>query len=333
MNRGASHQRLYHNLILISNSLYDVSVPILATDLQRLCVILPSWVGDCVMATPALRALHAHCPKARITLTCRPGLDGLLAGLPFAREFITTSMSSFRGPFRLASVIRAKNPQAVILMPNSLRSAFAARLTRSPIRAGYDRDSRRFLLTHPIPLPTPSRTHPIPAIDYYLNLISMLTDVRTTDRTMSLTVSPSEMQSVQPLIASIPRPFIVLCPGGNKLQKRWPARNFAQLADALLQASSAKSIAIIGSPSESPIAQEIISAVNPNHSSSVVNLIGKTRSLSDLKPILQSASLLVTNDTGPRHIALALSTPVVTLFGPTDHRWTTTYSPRERIIL
>jgi ADP-heptose:LPS heptosyltransferase len=112
--------------------------------------------------------------------------------------------------------------------------------------------------------------------------------------------------------------YAVLNPGGNNIAKRWPIERFAQLADHLHTAHNLR-ILINGSPAEADLCESIIRAAKCYP----VSLPALGNTLGALKPIIDGATIMVTNDTGPRHIAAALSTPLITLFGPTDPRWTT----------
>ena len=121
---------------------------------------------------------------------------------------------------------------------------------------------------------------------------------------------------------------VLLNPGASKKEKRWPVERFAAVADAL---ANSRSLAIVasGAPSEKGLIRALVAAAKTR----IVNLADRGITLGSLKAIIQRASLLITNDTGPRHIAAALGTPAVCLFGPTDHRWTTLPEARERILL
>ncbi|MEL6312167.1 MAG: glycosyltransferase family 9 protein, partial [Pseudomonadota bacterium] len=112
--------------------------------------------------------------------------------------------------------------------------------------------------------------------------------------------------------------FAILNPGGNNPAKRWPAERFAALADWLAREKEL-AVLINGSPVEAELASEIVVAAE----TTPVSLPAMGGTLGGLKALVRRAVLMVTNDTGPRHFAAALGTPLVTLFGPTDHRWTT----------
>jgi heptosyltransferase-2 len=293
---------------------------------RTIAVILPSWVGDTVMATPVLRALRTHRPDARLVGIVRPRLDEVLRGTPWLDELIACNFKGVAGPWRIARVIKQSGADAVLLLPNSFRSALAARLSGAPIRIGYSRDLRGLLLTHKI---QPPRQRPIPAVDYYAALAEFALGVSSIDRRIELHCTADEETAAEYMLRDVARPYIVLNPGANRSAKRWSAKNFAHVADSLASPHRV-SILITGSPGEA----DVLSAVTSAAKTPIINLAQRGMTLGSLKAVLKHAALLITNDTGPRHIAAALGTPVIALFGPTDHRWTTLPpSVREHLLL
>lgn len=292
---------------------------IFAANAQRIVIVAPSWVGDCVMMTPVLRALREHRSNTEIHVVVRPPLEQLFDGCPWIGSATACAMKGAAGVFRLASAIRNKKPDSVLLLPNSFRSALGARLSGAKQRIGYDRDGRGFLLTDRVSVEKHDR--PTSTILYYCQLAARALGVSddAVEPRMELHTTPEQDDAADKLLNDVDpnRPLIVFNPGGVRENKRWPAANFAHTADALcgrLQAICA----VTGSPSE----RETVTEVTRLAKSQIINLQERGVTLGSLKSVLKRASLLITNDTGPRHIALALGTPVVALFGPTDHRWT-----------
>ena len=145
---------------------------------------------------------------------------------------------------------------------------------------------------------------------------------------MKLAVTETQRAAATRLLDGVNGPFVVLNPGANRPDKRWPPSRFAAVADALAKTYGLETV-LTGSTGERAIVEAVVSrAESPIH-----NLLSSGINLGSLKAVIQRADLMITNDTGPRHIAAALGTPIVTLFGPTDHRWTTIDYPRERILL
>jgi heptosyltransferase-2 len=182
---------------------------------------------------------------------------------------------------------------------------------------------------------SPSHRHdwaPIPACDYYFALVerflSSLGHTAPSPGPLELATTPTEERAATELLLQAgidPEtrrgdPLVLLNPGGNDPAKRWPIERFALLAEALIELRSAR-ILISGSPAEAELTSALRDRCKAPHRVHNLGPLGLT--LGSLKAVLRRCDLMVTNDTGPRHIAAAFGIPIVTLFGPTDHRWTT----------
>lgn len=322
----------------------------------RILVVMPSWVGDAVMATPALDRLRAAMPGAFIGALVRPGIDRLLTG-SFADNTSAASASApasawfdelhiirptgVLGPKHAAAKLRPRRYHTAVLMTNSFSTALITRIAGIRRRIGYDRDGRGFLLTDRLKAPkTDSGEWAIvPAVDYYAALVRTLlnpdaprevlapplTDARSVPLKLApherlrLPIDDADRELAERLIdaGAGGKPFAVLNPGGNNPAKRWPAQRFAELARWLNEARGL-AVLINGAPTEADLIESIVT--NAPAAASLPTLGG---TLGALRHLLARASLLVTNDTGPRHIAAAVGCPIVSLFGPTDPRWTT----------
>lgn len=292
---------------------------------RSLCVLLPSWVGDTVMATGLLRACATQHPQTKIQVAVRPGLGSLLEGLPYISSIFETPMKGTFGPLRCARILKESKSDAVLVLPNSFRSALIARLSGIGKRIGYARDRRGFLLTDTIAVP--NHKGPISLLDYYQHLATFAFGQCPDDMTPELTVTAEQLQDSEVLLSKSDRPLVILNPGGNRLAKRWPAEKFIELGH-LLMSEFGVQFAITGSPAEAELVSQIAQAIPDS-----TDLTARGLSLATLKGVISRACLMITNDTGPRHIAAALGTPVVTLFGPTDHRWTTLPGVKERLLI
>lgn len=321
---------------------------------RRLLIVMPSWVGDAVMATPTARALREALPGAMIGALLRPGLDQLLAGTPFFDEVHIERGGGVMGPKRIAARIRPLRYDCAVLLTNSFSTALITRLAGIPRRVGYERDGRGILLTDRLAAPKrrdteafrdspePGAWAPIPACAYYYRIAEYVLREAGHEPgpmgAMQLAVSPREDDESLRILERarlnptdpMSEPLAILNPGGNNPAKRWPAERFAQLADHLAQ-QHGMSILLSGSPNERGLIDAIAEMCDER--SRIVRLPNLGVTLSSLKGIIRRCAIMVTNDTGPRHIAAALGTPVVTLFGPTDHRWTTIPFDHERLVL
>jgi heptosyltransferase-2 len=277
------------------------------------------------MATPLLRAARQALPEARIIAACRRGIDELLAASPWLDAVIAGETKTTRGMLGLARRLRREEPEAALLCPNSFRSALLARLAGAGRRAGYLRYGRSILLSRG--LQPPPLKSPVPALGYYRRLGEWALGLGEINPRMELFVADDQRAEAARLLDGVSRPYAVLCPGANKAAKRWPADRFAAVADALARRGLAA--VATGAPGERAIVAEVTQAA----AAPVRDLVQRRIGIGSLKAVMAGAALCVTNDTGPRHIAAALGTPVVTLFGPTDHRWTTIACPHERILV
>ncbi len=310
---------------------------------HRLLIVLPSWIGDAVMATPALRLIRESLPGAFIGALARPGVDQILEG-PFIDEFHVDRARGVMGPKLVAAKLRPRRYDAALLLTNSFSTALITRLAFIPKRVGYDRDGRGLLLTHRIKIDKrPGGRALIPAVTYYLDAAEFLLrgdlppattepwweSIRPVTAPMSLAVTESDKAAADAALADagVDGPFALLNPGANNPAKRWPAARFAKVADHLA-AHHGLRVLVSGSPAESEVVEAVVDAA----ASDPVPLAGRT-SLGGLKALCAASRILITNDTGPRHIAAALGAPVVSLFGPTDTRWTLIHAPAGEVAL
>lgn len=296
---------------------------------ENLLVILPSWVGDCVMATPTLRALRQLYPQARITGLVPRNCKPLLTGTPRLDRVI--SLPAKFNMMRLAARLKRGRFDAAVLLPNSFKAALLAKTAGIPRRIGYDRDARGFLLTDKLlPQKSGGQFTAVPTVRYYLGIAGYL-GADISDRRMELFVTDAERRIADRVLAAagVPdesrRPWVLLNPGARYgSAKLWLPEYFAALADRLADMQNA-TVMVSAAPSERAIVGEIHRhALRP-----IVDVSAHGMTLGALKALCGRIDLMITNDTGPRHIAAAMGTRLITLFGPTDPRWTTIDYPRE----
>ncbi len=236
-----------------------------------------------------------------------------------------------RGLFDLAARVRAGKFDMAILLPNSFKSALICKMARIKQVVGYERDGRSFLLTDRL-LPAKERGKYIPApmVTYYMGLAQYLGS-RDKDHSLQLFITDAERGEARhvleragvdpaverPAKAGDP-PLVLLNPGAQYGEaKCWLPEHFAQLADRFIDEMNA-TVLLSGSPRES----KIIEVIQRHMKHAAVDLSRKGITLGSLKEIVRRCDLVITNDTGPRHIAAAMDVSVVTIFGPTDPRWT-----------
>lgn len=299
--------------------------------MDRLLIIAPNWVGDAVLATPALRAIRAGLPGTRIVVLARPMVAEVLADTPFMNELMAYPKSPNgkpAGTWAVARELRRRRFDAAVLMPNSFRSAAVAFLARIPRRIGYARDGRSLLLTDRLRPIKQGRTFAVESMVPYYNRLAEALGATVSDLRLELATGPADVESVDMLLGTGQGPLFVLNPGGAfGPSKYWPAERFGQLGDRLLDRFGGR-VVISGAPAERPIVDRVAAAMKHP----AVRLTDSPIRLSAVRELVRRASLLVTNDTGPRHFAIAFGTPVVTLFGSTDPGWTETHCPHERSV-
>ena len=295
---------------------------------MKIALFLPNWVGDAVMATPAIRAIRNRYPDAEIVAIVRPPIGDVLAGTSLVDrmlEYKPRSREPWNHGWRFALRLRAENFDAAVLFPNSLRTAWLAWLSGAERRIGFDRDGRGMLLTDRL---TPhSRTTPNPVIDEYRRLAAAFD--APASRQMELAIQSQDEQQLEDFwnttaFKTRPAEWIALNPGGAfGAAKHWPSEHFGALTRRLTTEFNQPVVVLCG-PAEREIAREIIRhADHPN----VMTLAEQPLSIGLTKAAVGGASLLITTDSGPRHFAAPLGVPAVTIFGPTHIPWSETFAP------
>jgi heptosyltransferase-2 len=320
---------------------------------RRILVRGTNWLGDAVMTTPALLRLREKFPDSHITLLTPEKLRELWTGHPAVDE--TISFDTGESVFAVAKKLRAGETDLALVLPNSPRSAIEAWIAGIPRRVGYARPWRNFFLTQAVapragavkmrkrsvaeikrvasdtqsgagfqpasenriagkmPAP-PSTAH---QIHEYLHLAAAL-GANPEPLAPQLFVSPDEIETAKKKfgLEKIAGPIFGLNPGAEYgPAKRWPVENFIAAALEIQRRTNCVWI-VFGGKADLPITNQIESAIG-NRQSAISNLAGKT-SLRELMSLLKLCRVLLTNDTGPMHVAAALGTPVVAPFGSTS---------------
>lgn len=299
------------------------------SDVNRIVLFLPNWVGDVVMTTPAIRAVRAAFPAAQLVAVCKPYVADVLAGAPWFAEVVFCDKHGPRSQrlFAVATTLRQNRPDAAVLFSNSLRTALIARLGGCRRVVGFARYGRSRLLTDRLYHKTDGRGRfmPSPVIDDY-NRLAIALGAPDPGHRMELFTTPSDEEAAKAVwerfgLQRYPR-VVVLNPGAAfGAAKHWPAESFAQLARMLTQKLGCGVLVLCG-PVERDLARQIAADTRSLH---VFSLSDNPVSLGLTKAVVRRADLLVTTDSGPRHFAAAFGRPVVTLFGPTHISWTETY--------
>lgn len=294
---------------------------------MKIAVFLPNWIGDAVMATPALRAVRLHYAEAEIVAIRRPYVAEVLDGLDLIDRGINWEPKgddeSARG-LGLAKRLRREKFDAALLLPNSLRSAWMAFLSGAKRRVGFKRDLRGWLLTDALK-PKP-RSQPHPVLDEYLRLTEQL-GCPARSRKMELATTPDDVRRLREFFFRVRdglplNGYVCLNPGGAfGAAKHWPTEHFARLARDIVNGTG-KTVLVLCGPSERLEAARIVKQAGQRE---VFSLAKEELSIGLTKAAVRYSRLLVTTDSGPRHFAPPFGIPVVTLFGPTHIAWSETH--------
>jgi len=286
-------------------------------------VFCPNWVGDVVMATPTFKCLRQNYPDARIIGLIRGYAQGVVEDAPWFDQLIEINDKSWRGFVHLVYQIRSLKATLAVVLPNTLRSALLARLGGARQIYSYRRNGRTMLLSGgPLPRRDGGKIRPVPMVDYYLEICRRLKLNIDPKKKPRLYISESLQKRGDRLldgygIASDDM-VIGLNPGARYgASKCWPPEYFASLAELLEQRWNCRLLLFIG-PGEERIGHKIVQLSK----AAIINTGADHVDLALLKPLIQRCRLLVTNDTGPRHYAVAFGIPVVVIMGPTDPRYT-----------
>jgi heptosyltransferase II len=290
---------------------------------MKIAVFLPNWLGDVVMATPTLRALRRRFGDARIVGIMRPYLTGVLSGTDWLTEQWAFDRRSKQKELRRWALVKRMHRERfdlAVLLPNSFGSAMVAWLGGARRRLGYVRDGRALLLTDRLEPPRAEGRHvESPMVDYYLALAAAA-GCPDESRRLELHVTPAEDASGREVYGRLglgEGRVIALNSGSSNGEARsWPAENFAQLARRIADRLDHQVLVMCG-PKERAVALEIAQRAG----SGVHSMADQPLDLGTAKACLARTRLMVSTDSGPRHVAAALGRPVITLRGPTLPVW------------
>ena len=304
---------------LPSEAMVDEKIKSVETILIR----CPNWVGDIVMATPVFDCVRVNFPGAKIFACVRKYARGIIEDGPWFDDIIDCNDKHFNGFIQTVREIRRVKPDMAILLPNSIRSFLTAKLGGSKLIYGYKRNLRKFFMSGgPEPIRTDDGIKPMPMVDYYLEICRDLGLTVSENLKPHLFISSKLQDRGNRILAgygiSAKDKVIGLNPGASfGSSKCWPPENFAKLAEIIENEIRCKIILFAG-PGEDEIAKAIVE----KSSAKIIDTSPDNIDLAHLKPLINRCDLLVTNDTGPRHYAVAFDIPAVVLMGPTNPLYT-----------
>ncbi len=285
-------------------------------DARRICIIKPSALGDIVQSLPLLGPLRARFPEAQISWVANRGLSGLLADHPDLSDVIPFDrQGGLRQGWRLLRQLRAARFDMVIDLQGLLRTGIMCAVTRAPLRIGLQTAREGAGFSYNVTLADTGRD--MPAYARYWRVAEAF-GVGAHPRKLQLPIADADVSAAARLLDGLPRPLIAVHPGAQWITKRWPTESFAHVASAVMAGYSA-GVVVLGSGDEMELAGDVVSRIEDLQGSDrhVRNLAGQT-SLKQLAAVVRSVDLVLSNDSGPMHLAAELGTPVVGVFTCTD---------------
>jgi heptosyltransferase-2 len=280
---------------------------------RRLLVLSPNWLGDAVMALPAIADLRRAMPRGAITIAARRSVAPLFTLAPGVDAVVT--LDGRRSIGRDVGTMRDGRYEAAVLLPNSFRSALLAWRAGIPERWGYRTAFRSPLLTF-----APAAPFEVHQAVYYQRLTRALGAV-SGPLIPRLVVGDGERQAADEFLSNRgwngSQPLVALAPGAAYgTAKRWPSESFSTLASALVDDGVLP--VLVGGPGDTEAGDAVVTGLRPGR---IINLVGRT-DLPTLAGVLSLCRGLVSNDSGAMHVASAVGIPVTALFGPTDEEAT-----------
>ena len=291
-------------------------------DKKNILIVNVNWVGDVIFSTPFIKAVRDAYPDSYIACLLHPRCVDVLKDNVRLDEIITYDEEGIHknlfGKLKLIAGLRKKNFDIAFILHRSLTKALITFLAGAKERVGYPTKRRGMFLTNQVEIPD-SETH---KVEYFLNL-ARACKIAPGDVSYEFFIAGSDRQKIVAFLKDNgigdKDLLIVLCPGGNWGPKRWPKENFALLGDLFIKKLGAR-VVISGAKKDIALAGEIKKLMD----NIPVISCGKT-TLKELGALLEHADLVVANDTGPMHLAVAMKTKVIALFGPTSPRLTGPY--------
>jgi heptosyltransferase-2 len=293
----------------------------------KIVIRATNWVGDAIMALPALRAVRSRFADSEITILARPYVAAI-----YKNQQVCDNMMFVGDKKGILKELRAQKFDIALLLQNAFEAAWIVWRAGIRERIGYARDGRSPFLTKALPVPEPGEI-PVHEQYYYLELLRRAgwLDTLPNESFIKLNVSEENRQRAEEFLLSVgarpDRLRIAIGAGASYgSAKCWPPDRFAELANRL-QMQSGADVILFGTSSEAPVSSAIAAGMHRPP----IDLTGKTP-ISDLPSLLSQCRLFIGNDSGAMHVAAAVGLPVVAVFGPTDPFGTAPVTPRSSIV-
>lgn len=290
--------------------------------MKRILIVNVNWLGDTLFATPFIWAIRENYPESHIVILTHPRCSEILEGNPHIDEIIIyDERGRYRGlveKFSIISKLKSEKFDTAFILRRSLTRSMLVFLSKIPQRIGFDNRKTGFLLTKKIP-PPPENLH---RVEHFLSLLRPL-GINPRSVNYEFFISDEDRHCADELLKGegLERTdsFTVINPGGNWDLKRWPAENFARLGDEIIKRLKMR-VVLTGAEKDMALCKDIAGLMEGGP----ILLCGKTN-LKTLGAVFKRARWVISNDSGPMHIAVAVKTPVVALFGPTSPQITGPY--------
>jgi heptosyltransferase-2 len=303
---------------------------------MKILIRATNWVGDAIMALPALRAARGRFPDANISILARPYVADIYRGQKICDELISYDPqgphAGLSGRERLAQELRKQKFDVALLLQNAFDAAWIAWRAAIPERIGYARDGRSLLLTKKIPVP---RRGEIPVHEqfYYLELLRRAGWINSLPGESFVTLDVCEdhsRQAEEMLSSAGARPNVLRIAIGAGASygsaKCWPPERFADFVNRF-RLHTDTDVILFGTASEQRVSEAIAAGITGPS----ISFVGKT-AIAALPALLSRCQLFVGNDSGAMHVAAAVGLPVVAIFGPTDPNGTAPITPRCTVV-
>jgi len=302
----------------------------------KIMIRATNWVGDAIMAIPALRAVRERFANAYIAVLAQPYVADIYEGQGLCDELIPYDRNGqhrgVAGRKRLIDELRNRQFDTALLLQNAFDAAWIAWRAGIRERIGYARDGRSFLLTKAIPLPKPGEIPPHEKF-YYLEMIRRAgwVDSLRDEPCVRLAVESGAARAAEALLvnagAKAAGPRLAIGAGASYgSAKCWPPERFAEAINRFRQEHN-WNVILFGTTADAAVSAAIAAQVKGE----VIDLIGKT-TIRDLPALLSRCDLFLGNDSGAMHVAAAVGLPVVAVFGPTDPLGTAPVTPNKAIV-
>ncbi len=303
---------------------------------MKILIRATNWVGDAIMALPALRVVRSRFPEAEIAIVGRPSIVDIYRDQNICDQLIPYDPKGLHmglsGRERIVVELRGQKFDVALLLQNAFDAAWLAWRANIPERIGYARDRRSFLLTKAIPVP---RHGEIPSHEkfYYLELLRRAgwLDSVQDESFIGLHIPEDKRRNADEFLckSGVRQSALRIAIGAGASYgsaKCWPPSRFAEVANRL-QSEADADVILFGTAAEASVS----TAISAEMRRPPIDLTGKT-AIADLPALLSQCHLFIGNDSGAMHVAAAVGVPIVAVFGPTDPDGTAPVTPRCSII-